>query len=200
MSELLGDDGLDSEDMVDLAAGHDAALNRIMERYGEFVHRFALRSLGNPDDALDLVQETFVRVYKQRNRYRPERKFRSWLLTIASNLVRDRIRWRMRHPTSRIATLEDSTGSGGKEDPSSGSRQDEPDDTAIRSEEAAMVREAITGLTEDLRIPLVLFHYEGHSYSEIGEILECSSKAVEMRLYRAKKQLLTVLEPQLKKI
>jgi len=197
MSELLGDDELDYEDIVNLAAGHDAAINRIMERYGEFVHRFIFRSLGNVDDALDLAQETFVRVYKQRNRYRPERKFRSWLLTIASNLVRDRIRWRMRHPTSPIAALEGSAGPNG--DLASASRQEEPDETTIRSEEAAIVREAITGLTEDLRIPLVLFHYEGHSYSEISELLECSSKAVEMRIYRAKKQLLTVLEPQLKK-
>ncbi|HWQ93648.1 MAG TPA: RNA polymerase sigma factor, partial [Clostridia bacterium] len=91
-------DEQDAQDMVRLAAGHDAALNALMERHGQKMFHYLLRSLQNEEDAADLAQETFVRVYQNRTRFDHKQKFSTWLYAIASNLVRDRFRWRARHP------------------------------------------------------------------------------------------------------
>ena len=88
----------DRADMEKLQAGHDAALNDLMERHATPVFHFLCRMVGNEDDANDLAQETFVRVFKSRDSYRAEQKFSSWLFTIAANLARNHFRWRSRHP------------------------------------------------------------------------------------------------------
>ena len=84
--------------MTRLAAGHDAALNDLMDRHAERLFQYLVRSLQNDDDAADLAQETFVRVYQNRTKFDPSKKFSTWLYTIASYLVRTRYRWRTRHP------------------------------------------------------------------------------------------------------
>ncbi len=195
MEDSFGEANIDFQDMADLANGDDNALNRLMDRHGDLVFRFLIRSLGDEQDALDLAQETFVRVYKQRARYRPTRKFRSWLLTISSNLARDRIRWRRRHPEVALPMpdeLEESLSA-------STAMPQQPDEISCSNEQSSKIREAIMNLPEDLRLAVVLFHYQGNSYEEIGEILNCSTKAVDSRLYRAKKLLRERLLPALSK-
>jgi len=91
-------DARDRADMGRLAAGHDAALNDLMERHATPVFHFLCRMVGNEDDANDLAQETFVRVFKSHASYRAEQKFSTWLFTIAANLARNHSRWRSRHP------------------------------------------------------------------------------------------------------
>ncbi len=88
----------DRADMVRLAAGHDAALNDLMERHAAPVFRFLCRMLNNEDDANDLAQETFARVFQSPHKFRATEKFSTWLFTIAANLARNQIRWRGRHP------------------------------------------------------------------------------------------------------
>ena len=195
MEDPSSEANLDFRDMADLANGDDAALHRRMDRHGELVYRFLVRAVGYEHDALDLAQETFVRVYKQRTRFRPGRKFQSWLLTISSNLARDRIRWRRRHPEVALPASNELEASLS----GATSRPKQPDQITSQNEESLRVREAVTALPEDLRLPLVLFHFHGNSYEEIGQILKCSSKAVDSRLYRAKKLLRERLSSQTKK-
>src|SRR5438105_13853486 len=92
-------DEKDRADMLHLCAGHDAALNELMERHAPRLFNYLLRSLQNEDDAADLAQETFVRVYHSRAKFDPNQNFSVWLYTIASNLVRSQFRHRARHPT-----------------------------------------------------------------------------------------------------
>ena len=96
--------------MERLAAGHDAALNDLMERHATPVFHFLCRMVGNEDDANDLAQETFVRVFRARASFRPGEKFSTWLFTIAANLARNHFRWRSRHPN---VSLEAETGEVG---------------------------------------------------------------------------------------
>src|SRR2546423_4399884 len=91
-------DEADRADMLRLCEGHDAALNQLMERHAPRLFNYLLRSLQNEDDAADLAQETFVRVYQNRTKFNPGLKFSTWLYAIASNLVRTRFRHRSRHP------------------------------------------------------------------------------------------------------
>src|SRR5260221_12627521 len=85
-----GTDEQDRNDMARLAAGHDAALNSLMERHGERLFHYLLRQLNNETDAADLAQESFVRVYQNCARFRTAQRFSSWLYAIATNLLRDR--------------------------------------------------------------------------------------------------------------
>src|SRR5437870_11619146 len=103
-------DGQDTADIERLAAGHDAALNDLIERHGEPLFHFLIRLLQNETDAGDLAQEIFVRVYQNYRMFDPQQKFSTWLYAIAVNFARDRLRWRLRHP--KIALDEQSEVSG----------------------------------------------------------------------------------------
>ncbi|MEW6302873.1 MAG: RNA polymerase sigma factor [Verrucomicrobiota bacterium] len=186
-------DEQDSRDMARLAAGHGPALNDLMERHAEKLFHYLLRSLQNEEDAADLAQETFVRVYQHRDKFDPAQNFSTWLYAIASNLVRDRYRWRARHPQVSLEAAHDSTGKDFREVmPEKGP---DPSETAQAHERAELVRRAVGGLPEDLRLPLILAEYEGRSHAEVGAILNCTAKAVEMRVYRARQQLRESLSP-----
>jgi RNA polymerase sigma-70 factor, ECF subfamily len=174
----------DAQDMARLAAGNDAALNALMDRHAQRLFNYLLRQLNNETDASDIAQETFVRVYHHRARFRPDHNFTTWLYTIATNLLRNQFRWRKRHPqVSLDAELDDTTASLKDVIPDPAPS---PSDRTQSDERAAQVRQAIASLPEDLRTALVLAEYDDLPHAEIATILNCSTKAVEMRLYRAR--------------
>jgi len=177
--------------MMLLMAGDDLALNTLMTRWGGRVTSFLLRMTGQHEVAVDLAQETFVKLYQARARYKLEANFSTWLFAIAANLARNHKRWVNRHPTLSI----DASGENGKPvlqetaDPSL-----PPAEQAIARENAEAVRRAIVSLPSDLREALTLFTYQDLGYAEIAEISGCSSKAVETRIYRARQ----ILKEQLR--
>jgi len=181
----------DRADILRLCAGHHAALNDLMQRHAPRLFNYLVRSLQNEDDAADIAQETFARVYLSREKFDPSQRFSVWLYTIASNLVRTQFRHRTRHPTVPLDALPD-TPTLQHSDPFA---QDAPNpgESLQTSETADAVRKAIAALPEELRTPLILSEYEDLSHTEIGAILNCSAKAVETRLYRARKQLRSTL-------
>lgn len=173
--------------MKRLAAGHDAALNDLMERHSERLFHYLIRLLQNEGDAEELAQESFVRVYQHRARFDAERKFSTWLYAIASNLARDRFRWRSRHPQVSLDVENEATGTDYKE--ILPDAKSDPSDDLQANERVEAVRKALAQLPEDLRLPLVLAEYEEKSQAEIAQVLGCTIKAVETRIYRARKQL-----------
>ena len=180
-------DERDRTDMERLVSGHDAALNELMERHAPKLFNYLLRCLQNEEDAADGAQETFVRVYQNRAKFDPNQKFSTWLYSIATNLVKDRYRYRTRHPQVSLEAKNPATGDEfGENLPGDEATPSESIQTAERAE---AVRAAVAELAEELRTPLILSEYEELSHAEIGEILKCSAKAVETRLYRARKQL-----------
>ena len=188
---LLGADNqleaLDRADMDRLASGHDAALNELMERHAPKLFNYLIRCLQNEEDAADAAQETFVRVYQNRARFDAHQRFSTWLYAIATNLVKDRYRYRSRHPQVSLeaenAETEDELGENLPE------HAPTPSESIEAAERAAAVRNAVAELPEELRTPLILSEYEELSHAEIAEILKCSAKAVETRIYRARLQL-----------
>ena len=186
MSESTGGDR-DSELMRQLAAGAETALNLLMEHHAERLFQYLVRSLQNEEDAADLAQETFVRVYQNRQKYNPAQKFTTWLYAIASNLVRDRFRWRSRHP--QVSLEAESQDSAGSLFDTLSAADPGPDQRVQTEERSAAVRRAVASLPDDLREPLILAVYEELPQAEIAEILRCSVKAVETRIYRARRQL-----------
>ena len=186
----------DRHDMAELVAGRDTALNRLMDRHGPALYRYLIRVLGREAEAADVAQETFVRVYQHRARFDPEAKFTTWLYAIATNLARNRLRTWRRHPElSMDSEGDDGEGAGLAAVLADGGAA--PDQAAQARERAKAVRQAVAQLPEHLRVPLVLAEYEGRSQVEIGRILGCTAKAVEMRLYRARQELRKTLRPWL---
>ena len=170
-----------------LVQGHDAALNELMGRHGERLFQYLLRSLQDENDAADLAQETFARVFQNRSKFNPSQRFTTWLYAIASNLVRDRYRWRSRHPqVSLDAENADSGASLSDALPDAGKT---PDQGLQTQERAEAVRKAVASLPEELRQPLILAVYQELPQAEIAVVLQCSVKAVETRIYRARQQL-----------
>jgi len=176
----------DACDMARLNAGHDGALNAIMDRHAERLFHYLVRQLDNETDAADLAQETFVRVYLHRAHFQPTQKFSTWLYTIATNLLRDRFRWRKRHPQVSLDAEGEETSAIKDALPDRAAPPSEQMDT---NERAVAVRTAVEALPEDLRTALILSEYEGLPHTQIAAVLNCSAKAIESRLYRARAHL-----------
>ena len=177
-------DARERADMEQLVAGRDAALNDLMERHAAPVFHFLCRIVGNEDDANDLAQETFVRVFRARASFRTSERFSTWLFTIAANLARNHFRWRARHPNVSLDT------ETGEKEQTLGStlpaNEQAPNEQALTAERARAVRAAVGKLPEDLREAIVLCEWEEYSVAEAAAILETTPKAVESRLYRAR--------------
>lgn len=182
-------DEIDQQLIRRLQNGDDLALNEIISRYQTRLHSYTYRFVGDADEAADLVQETFVRVYLKRAKYKPKGKFRTWLYTIAGNLCRDWIRARKRRPLYYVEQILD------KQFVDSGEldqlRPVSPDPAQLLMDEEKNKRTmaAIASLPTGLKQALILFALEGNSQEETGILLGCSAKAVESRVYRAKKLL-----------
>lgn len=187
--EQLPDD-VDKADMVRLAGGHDAALNDLMERHSLRLFHYLVRQLHDESDAEDVAQETFIRVYQHSKNFDQTQRFSTWLYTIATNLVKDRFRYRTSRPQVSLDALS-----------ANEVIRDEsvttPAETMQTEERAIVVRKAVAELPDELRTPLILSEYQGLSHAEIGQVLSCSAKAIETRLYRARQKLRSALDDQI---
>ncbi|MDQ8204541.1 sigma-70 family RNA polymerase sigma factor [Pelagicoccus sp. SDUM812003] len=184
-------DVTDRDLMQALVAGNQRALDRIIERWERPLYSFAFRYLQNEALTRDIVQETFVRVYTKRERYNPDFPLSSWIFTIAANLCKNRARWRMRHPEVSLETPiggEDGKDALRMEDVVA-TEQPQPGERLQADEELRALKRVVASLPHDLRTAVLLHHYENVSYKEIADIVGCSVRGVETRLYRARKLL-----------
>lgn len=192
---LAGDrNEMDAADLADaqrLKQGSEVALDNLMGRHGEKLFRYLIRCLQNEEDAADLAQETFLRVFQKRDRFDGKHSFSTWLYTIATNLVKDRYRYRSRHP--KVSLDAENASTGVNLSITLSADQPIPSENIQIEERKKVIQEAIAGLPDDLRTPLILSEYEELSHNEIAGILKCSAKAIEMRIYRARQQLRTTL-------
>lgn len=180
-------DALDRQDMTRLAGGHNGALNDLMERHATPVFHFLCRMLGSEDDANDLAQETFVRVYRSRDSFKSDARFSTWLFTIAANLARNHLRWRARHPNVSLdAESAETEQSLADTLPAPG---DAPFAGLESAERAAAVRAAVARLPEEMRETLVLVEWEEKPIAEAAAILNVPARTIESRLYRARQLL-----------
>jgi RNA polymerase sigma-70 factor, ECF subfamily len=180
----------DAELMLRLKNGEDHILNELMTRWQQPLVAFIYRYIGHQADALDLAQETFVRVYQSRSRYTARAKFASWLFTIAANLCRNYVRRWERAGGTAIESLDVDSANTSKWVLTA---DDSPDQAVIKSELISSIKEALTELPHDLKTVILLYEYECLSYEQISAALGCSIKAVEMKLYRARKVLRELL-------
>ena len=152
----------------------DEKLAELLVRYQQPVLNFVYRLLGDATEAEDVAQEVFVRAYRHYGEYDPRRKLSTWLFALARNAAIDRLRYRQRHPTAPLDSAPE---------PSAVSQEVET------RELGAQIAAAIQSLPEDQRTAVVLAEYHGLYHSEIAEVMGCTEKSVESRLYRARQAL-----------
>jgi RNA polymerase sigma-70 factor, ECF subfamily len=169
--------------MLRVREGDREAFNELMDRYARPVMNVIYRYLEDYDAAQDLMQETFLRVYKARERYEVRSKFSTWLFQIAINLCLNERRSRSYRSHDSLEAMAD------HQRQVKDSRILHPGLDSHRRELAERVQAAVRALPETERAMVILAKWEEKSYEEIGEIMNCSVDAVKSRLYRAKKML-----------
>jgi RNA polymerase sigma-70 factor (ECF subfamily) len=177
----------DAELMLRVQRGDEAALAALMTRWERSIKAVIARLVFNASEADELAQETFVRVWQQREKFRGGAEFRPWIFAIAINLARNRLRWWRRRPTVELHAWSESPG---LED----GKQETGKSALERAERAAAVRDAIAALPTELREAIVLFEYEQMSHAEIAAIVGATPKAIETRIYRAREKLRVALK------
>ena len=177
---------MEDADLVRLCQNGDmAAFEQLFYKYQERVYSTALRMMDNKEDALDLTQEIFLRVYQNMHKFKFTSAFSTWLYRLAVNLCIDELRKRKRF--ANTTPLEEAV---------SQADVNTPEDHAISKDREKQVWEALNSLKEKERTIIILRDIEGLSYKEIAEVLKCSLGRVKSRLHEARQKLRAILETE----
>lgn len=170
------------------------AFAELVERYQHRVVGVMHHLLGNAEEAEDLAQECFLRVYRTRKKYRPKAKFSTWLFTIANNLALNVLRTRKRRPSVPLDVHESGPLGPRPAEQILADKGHAPGHRLQQQELAAVIRHALEGLNERQRMAVVLNKFEDMGYAEIAEVMGMSAKAIKSLLSRARTRLREVLQ------
>lgn len=165
-------------------AGDMHAWEQLISQYEKLVYNLAYRFTGNREDAWDMYQEAFTRVYLRLNDFRGDSSFETWLRAVVANACRDELRKRKRQATTSLdepVLMED--GDVGRQIADPG---EQPQEALERQESARMVQQAMQTLDADYRLVLVLRDFQDQSYEEIAANLHMPLGTVKSRLSRAR--------------
>ena len=163
------------------------AFDEVYERFGEMVYNLALRLAANREEAADLTQEIFLRIYRHLGGFGGRSTLKTWVFRIAINHCRDRL---SRHYPA-LQSIDDDSQEGGVSiaDPGRG-----PEDLAVAADEGRRVAEGLSRVPPVFREAVVLRDLEGLSYEEIAEVLGVRVGTVRSRIARGREQLRILLE------
>jgi RNA polymerase sigma-70 factor (ECF subfamily) len=170
------------------------AFEELVERYQHRLVAVMHHLLGSADEAEDLSQEVFLRVYRARKKYRPRAKFSTWLFTIANNLALNVLRSRQRKPVVPLDTRDSGPLGPRPAEQMVHDRTKQPVQRMQQQELAAIIRQALDGLNERQRAAVVLNKFEDMNYAEIAEVMGLTTKAVKSLLSRARTNLRQALQ------
>ncbi|TMQ64807.1 MAG: sigma-70 family RNA polymerase sigma factor [Candidatus Eisenbacteria bacterium] len=187
---------LSDEDVMERCAmGSEAAFRALVQRYRTRIMNLVCRFINDRDRAEEISQEVFLRVFRNRERYRKSGKFSTWIFTIAVNLTKNEIRSRVRHRgTFSLDAMEEESGGQGVSFPDS---KPLPDEDLNANEIGRKVAEALHKIPARYREAVVLRDVEGLSYEEVGQILRIPGGTVRSRINRARLMLKERLKPYL---
>lgn len=158
--------------------GDEGCFGTLLERYQKPVYNLAFRFAGDKDDAEDITQATFVKVFENLSSYDPRRKFFSWMYRIALNEALN-----FKRAKKETANLPDDLTTG----------DDTIHETIEHREDMQRIEQALFALHEDLRSAIVLHYFSDCSYADISYILDIPERTVKSRLYDARERLRRVL-------
>jgi RNA polymerase sigma-70 factor (ECF subfamily) len=163
--------------------GDQEAFAEIVYSFTDAVYNLCYRMLGDAPEAEDATQEAFIRAYNHLGSYDPQRSFKTWLLSIASNHCIDRIRKRR----MTVVSLDEPLPGGSALEIASGDPL--PEDVMLRRERSAMIQRMLDKLAPEYRAAVVLRYWYDYSYSEIAVALNTTESAIKSRLFRARQML-----------
>jgi RNA polymerase sigma-70 factor (ECF subfamily) len=196
LKEQSAPEALTDQDLVRKAKeGDRGAFDRLMERHQGKIITVAYRMLGNYEDAIEVAQEAFLRMYRGLPRFREEAAFRTWAYQITLNLARHRRRWYARHRIAQTVSLDAPVSNDGDDpvyeriqDPASSPREE-----VGRAELREAVSRAVARLPLPWRTVVVLRDIQGLPYEEIAGICRERVGTVKSRLHRARQMLRDLL-------
>jgi RNA polymerase sigma-70 factor (ECF subfamily) len=175
----------DTQLMIEVQQGNTLAFKTLVDRHKKKAYYTALKLVGDPDDAYDLSQEAFIRVYNARRRYDKTHAFYAWFYTIIRNLARNYLRKRNVRVEYAVQTKQSSKGNL--------EVSESPEFLVEADEDKKAIWAAIDKLPYDHREIIILRHFEDMSYEEIAGILGIAVGSVMSRLYYARKKLRDLL-------
>lgn len=161
-------------------AGDKAAFGYLVEAYLRPVYNLTYRMLGDPSEAEDAAQETFLRAYSRLEQYNPNHKFSTWIFSIANHHCIDRLRKRR----ATFVSIDDNPVLQNLEGDAP-----LPESSALAMERSAEVQQLLNRMEPEYRTPLILRYFQEYSYDEIADTMDLSVSAVKSRLFRARKQM-----------
>jgi RNA polymerase sigma-70 factor (ECF subfamily) len=173
--------------------GDSEAFRLLVERHSRSVYKVAYRITGNPDDAEDVVQETFLKAFRQLDRFEERASFATWLHRIAWNCSVDLLRSRPKREQAEEADTLEQLGS--THAMVSGTMTPSPERLMASVQVGDRVKDAMERLSPLERAAFVMRHYEGRSIDEISRALEIRENAAKHSIFRAVRKMRVALEP-----
>jgi len=168
--------------------GDKNAFCELIKRYEKQIYSLAYRLTNNLEDAKDLAQEAFTKIYLVLEKYDPERPFFPWMYKVANNIIYSHLR------SQKNQSQEISLDKVIEFSPLIPDKETHPEEYSTTKETQRLVQQAITDLPEKYRMPLILKYMEDLSYKSIGEILDLPVSTIETRLYRGRALLVKRLD------
>jgi len=157
--------------------GGSNCFSELVLRYKNLVYSIILRMVVDKEEANDLVQEVFIKIYKNLGKYHPEFKFSTWTMRITTNHVID-YRRKRKEQTVPLEDMEYAVCSDSS-----------PEASYIEKEKAQALKKAVESLPDMYKVPIVLYHQQGLSYQEIAAVIEEPLSKVKNRIFRGRKML-----------
>ena len=189
----------DSEDLAlvrSLREGSELAYETLLLRFQQPVYNLALRLLNDPSDASDVVQEVFLKVFRNVGHFRCQSSLKTWLFRIAINEAHNQRRWFFRHRNREVGIEDEQQDSRSRADTLADAAQS-PFDYVLDREKQAMIEAALTRINPTFRAAVVLRDITDMSYEEIAEVLQVSLGTVKSRILRGREALRQELERKL---
>ncbi|MEA4960515.1 RNA polymerase sigma factor [Lutispora sp.] len=167
--------------------GNLDAFEELISAYEKKAYNIAYRMMGNEEDAKDMAQEAFIKIYKSIQNFREESSFSTWLYRIVTNVCLDELRKRKNNRQVPLElNIETDKGSAIVE---LSAEKETPEDIYERVEKRQLIQNAISSLGDDYKTVIILRDIQGFGYEEIASMLNCSLGTIKSRINRARNQL-----------
>lgn len=166
--------------------GDNYSFNELVARYKNLVYSVILRMVNDREEANDLAQDVFLKIYKNLDKYYPDYKFSTWIIRITTNHVID---YRRKKKFDSVSFEEVNYDI---------SSDDSPERAYIEKERKEKLNHVVSQLPDMYKVPIVLYHQQGLSYKEIADIIEEPLSKVKNRIFRGRKMLKDLLVDNLK--
>ncbi|MFP4662629.1 MAG: RNA polymerase sigma factor [Halanaerobiales bacterium] len=166
--------------------GNKDVFEELIQRYQDKVYNTTFRMLGNHEDAMDMAQETFIRVYRSLDNFKGNSSFSTWLFNITGNICRDELRKRQRSLKTYSLSSDKNINADIPEDTE---QKNNPEKASLSRELSITIQQKVDQLPGEQKIVFVLREFENLSYQEIADVLDISLGTVKSRLSRARRAL-----------